>query len=98
MKGALHFEPGSRLAKIYGCESAHEEYHCSFGLNPHYAERLSTGPMKVAARDEEGSVRAIELDGHPFFIATLFQPERSALHNRLPPLVKAFVAAVAAQA
>jgi len=95
VKGALHFEPGSRLARIYGGATAHEEYHCSFGLNPAYADRLKAGPLKVAARDEEGSVRAVELDGHPFFIGTLFQPERAAFRNQLPTLVKAFVAAIA---
>jgi CTP synthase (UTP-ammonia lyase) len=97
VKGALHFEPNSRLAKIYGRESADEEYHCSFGLNPKFAERLLAGPLKVAARDEEGSVRAVELEGHghPFYIGTLFQPERAALRDRLPPLIFAFVAAIA---
>jgi CTP synthase (UTP-ammonia lyase) len=34
------------------------------------------------------------MEGHPFFIATLFQPERSGLANRRHPLVSAFVAAV----
>jgi len=96
VKGALHFEPGSRLAKIYGSSTATEEYHCSFGLNPLYAARLASGPMKVAARDDEGSVRAVELEGYPFYVGTLFQPERAALRNQLPPLVKAFVAAIAA--
>jgi CTP synthase (UTP-ammonia lyase) len=95
VKGALHFEPQSRLAKIYGKTSATEEYHCSYGLNPIYAERLQAGPLKIAARDAEGSVRAVELDGHPFFIGTLFQPERTALRDHLPPLVAAFVAAIA---
>jgi CTP synthase (UTP-ammonia lyase) len=95
VKGALHFEPGSRLAKIYGSPTATEEYHCSFGLNPLYAERLNHGAMKVAARDDEGSVRAIALEGYPFYVGTLFQPERAALRGQLPPLVKAFVAAIA---
>jgi len=93
VKGSLHFESGSRLAKIYGSEVATEEYHCSYGLNPLYADRFQNGPMKVAARDDEGSIRAVELDDHPFFIGTLFQPERAALRDRLPPLVHAFVAA-----
>ncbi|HEY3517054.1 MAG TPA: hypothetical protein VGL98_08400 [Gammaproteobacteria bacterium] len=43
---------------------------------------------------DKGSVRAVELAYHPFFIGTLFQPERAALHGQLPPLVRAFVAAV----
>ncbi len=44
--------------------------------------------------DDESSVRAIELDNHPFFIGTLFQPERAALKDQLPVLVKAFVQAI----
>jgi len=96
VKGGLKFEPGSRLAHIYGRESVDEEYHCGYGFNELYADRLSSGPLKVAARDDAGSIRAVELDGHPFFIGTLFQPERAALRDRLPPLVKEFVAAAAA--
>jgi CTP synthase (UTP-ammonia lyase) len=42
-------------------------------------------------------VRGAELPGHPFFVATLFQPERSALTSmRVPPLVRAFVQAALA--
>jgi CTP synthase (UTP-ammonia lyase) len=95
VSGGLRFEPNSRLATIYGRDSANEEYHCSYGFNPLYESRLNTGALRVAARDDDGGVRAVELDGHPFFIATLFQPERAALRGRVPPLVKAFVAAVA---
>lgn len=95
VRGGLHFEPGSRLRKIYDRDSANEEYHCGYGFNEAYLEKLQSGPLKIAARDDEGSVRAVELDGHPFFIGTLFQPERAALRDQTPPLVKAFVAAVA---
>jgi CTP synthase (UTP-ammonia lyase) len=91
--GAVHFIAGSRLARIYGAASATEEYHCSYGLSPRCQARLNEGPLHVAARDDEGSVRGVELDGHPFFIATLFQPERAALQGRTPPLVREFVKA-----
>jgi len=53
------------------------------------------GSLEIAARDEDGGVRAVELRDHPFFIGTLFQPERAALRGETPPLVKAFVEAVA---
>jgi CTP synthase (UTP-ammonia lyase) len=96
VRGALHFEPGSRLRAIYGRDSANEEYHCNYGLNPRFALQLQGGPLKIAARDDEGSVRAVELGAHPFFIGTLFQPERAALREQTPPLVKAFVRAVLA--
>jgi CTP synthase (UTP-ammonia lyase) len=95
VRGGLHFEPDSRLAAIYGGGSANEEYHCSYGFNSAYEPRLVEGPLRVAARDDDGGVRALELVGHPFFIATLFQPERASLRGRTPPLVEAFVAACA---
>ena len=91
--GELGFTPGSRLARIYGAEVASEGYHCNYGLSPRYAERLTSGPLRVAARDRAGEVRAVELDGHPFFIGTLFQPERSGLEGRRHPLIEAFVMA-----
>ena len=92
--GELHLAPRSRLASIYGATSAVEEYHCRYGLNPRYTERLATGSLRIAARDAADDVRAIELDDHPFFIGTLFQPERSAFSGRRHPLIRAFVVAV----
>lgn len=82
---------GSRLAAAYGVEETFEGYLCSYGLNPAFRDELTNGPLRVAALDATGAVRAVELDGHPFFVATLFQPERAALIGRLPPLVAAFV-------
>lgn len=96
--GEIRFEPGSKLAAIYGVPAAIEEYHCRYGLSSGYSDRLAAGPLRVSGRDTEGEVRAVELDGHPFFVATLFQPERSALIGRRHPLVSAFVDAVHEQA
>jgi len=92
--GELRFVPESRLGALYGAAAAVEEYHCSYGLSARYRERLRTGPLRVSAVDPDGEVRAVELDGHPFYVATLFQPERSALAERDHPLIRAFVEAV----
>ena len=96
--GIVRFVPGSRLAAVYGQDSAVEGYHCSYGLSPRFAARLADGPLRVSARDEAGDVRAVELDGHPFFVGTLYQPERSALAGRDHPLIAAFVEAARAHA
>lgn len=96
--GEVRFTPGSQIAAIYGVEAIVETYHCRYGLNPRFAARLEDGPLRAVARDLAGDVRAIELDGHPFFMATLFQPERSGLAGRPHPLIGAFVRAVAAHA
>lgn len=95
---SVRFQPGSLIASIYECDEATEGYRCSYGLNPDFEIELVSGPLCAAAHDATGAVRAVELKGHPFFIATLFQPERAALKGELPPLVKAFVLASAAHA
>lgn len=96
--GRVRFAPGSRLAAAYGREAAEEEYHCSYGLSPRYLPRLEAGPLRATAWDDEGDVRGVELDGHPFFVGTLFQPERAALRGVAPPIVTALLVAAAAQA
>ncbi len=85
--------PGSRIARAYRVETAHEGYHCRYGLNPRFRAALLHGPLRATAFDARGEVRAIERDDHPFFVATLFQPERAALHGAVPPLVRAFMQA-----
>src|SRR5262245_35410734 len=96
--GGVVFAPGSQLRAIYGAAQAVEPYHCNYGLNPGYERLLGGAALRVAARDQAGEVRAVELCTHPFFIATLFQPERSALRRVVHPLVSAFVAAAVAWA
>ena len=86
-----------RLLAIYDSDEAVEGYRCNYHLNP-LRGRFAIGPLRVAARDPAGDVRAVELDGHPFFIATLYQPERSGLEARRHPLIAAFVDTVRAHA
>jgi CTP synthase (UTP-ammonia lyase) len=90
---AIHFVAGTELRRIYGTDTTQEEYRCRYGLSSRYAERLSSGELRVSARDERGGVVGVELNGHPFFIAVLFQPERAGLRGESPPLVEAFVKA-----
>jgi CTP synthase (UTP-ammonia lyase) len=73
-----------------------EEYHCNFGFYPDYYSMLESGELKVSGVDADGDVRIVELSEHPFFVATLFQPELSALEDRTHPLVRAFIKAATA--
>jgi CTP synthase (UTP-ammonia lyase) len=93
----IRFREGSIVAAAYGSMEATEGYHCSFGLNPAFLSAIVSGPLRVSAEGPTGEVRAVELDGHPFFVATLFQPERAALNGTTPPLVTAFVRATVAR-
>jgi CTP synthase (UTP-ammonia lyase) len=92
-RGAVVFVPGSRLAAVHGVAEAVETYHCRYGLSPEYERRMASGPLRVIARDAAGEVRAVELADHPFFVLTLYQPERAALEGRTHPLIGAFVQA-----
>jgi CTP synthase (UTP-ammonia lyase) len=85
--------PGTRIAAAYGADRATEGYRCRYGLNPKFQAALISGPLRATAHDAAGEIRAVELDDHPFFVGTLFQPERAALKGQLPPLVTAFARA-----
>lgn len=93
--GTVHYLPGSRLRDIMGQEQTVEEYHCRFGINPAF-DRLFSDPagLIVVARDEAGEARAVEGNGHPFYFATLFQPERSAKNFSAHPLITTFIGSI----
>ena len=93
VKARVRFTEGSHLRRAYGAPEAVEEYHCSFGLNDRYRRLIEGHGLYVAAADDQDEIRALELDGHRFFVATLFEAALSALteHPRPHPLVHAFV-------
>jgi len=95
-KGGIRFKEESKIAGIYNSTETIEEYHCSYGLNPIYKKIFEDGNISITGFDNEGDARVIEIPSHPFFIATLYQPERSALSTsskQSHPLIKAFVTA-----
>ncbi|KRP43154.1 hypothetical protein SAMN04490190_5397 [Pseudomonas libanensis] len=61
--------------------------------NPTFAEALLAGNLIPGGHDSAGDLRAVELLDHPFFVATLFQPERAALKGITPPLALALLKA-----
>lgn len=89
--GDIVIAADSAIAKAYGKLSTHEGYHCNFGVNPTFVDELEDFPLRISAWDSEGDVRGIELPGHKFFVATLFQSERAALQDEISPLVAAWI-------
>ncbi len=88
--------PQTRLASAFGVSESVEQFWCNFGVNPAFAPRLEQGGLIVCARDETGAIRAVELTGNRFFVATLFIPQFSSTEERPHPLVVAFVRAAGA--
>ncbi|MEJ6819656.1 CTP synthase [Pseudomonas sp. LF-5] len=94
---SIHLVAGSLIAKAYETSEIREGYRCRFGVNPQFERALLTHRLHAVGHDSAGDLRAIELNDHVFFVATLFQPERAALKGLVPPLVRAFVEACAEQ-
>jgi CTP synthase (UTP-ammonia lyase) len=89
---------GSLAERILGVGRTIERYHCSFGLNPSYLDILVVHGLQFTGHDDDGQVRIAELPGHPFFFATLFQPELYGDGTRPHPIVRALGAAATAHA
>ena len=97
VEGRIRLEPRTHLACAYASTAIEEEYLCSYGVSAAFRAALTSGPLREAAVDEDGDLRAVELEGHPFFVGTLFQPERAALRGVVPPIVAALLGACAAR-
>lgn len=95
--GTLRLTPGSLLHAAYGRDTITEGYRCNYGPAAEHRAAFEAAGLRFTAFDEGGEIRAGELPvtAHPFFVGTLFQPERAALRGELPPLVAALVRAIA---
>jgi CTP synthase (UTP-ammonia lyase) len=81
--------PGTRLAAICGSAPFAGFHFCNYGL------AADLPGVVVSAHAEDAGVEAFELPDHPFYLATLFQPqvgtsERGTVH----PVLGALLAAV----
>ncbi len=94
-QGSIRLLPNTRISAIYGNSETVEGYHCNYGLNPDFRSLLEQSDMQITGVDDNGEARVIELDHHPFFIGTLFQPELSAFAEVAHPLIVAFLLAIA---
>jgi CTP synthase (UTP-ammonia lyase) len=95
--GTIRLTPGTLSQRLYGTDNVVEGYHCNYGLNPEFAQLLrDRDDLLIEGADDAGGISIIRLRKHPFFLATLFQPERSSLKGFVHPLIRAFVAAGAA--
>jgi CTP synthase (UTP-ammonia lyase) len=82
--------PGTRAADLYGVDAAVEDYFCSYGLSPEYRPRVEESGLRVSGVDDEGDPRIVELEGHPFLVATLFCFQTRSREGEPHPLVAGF--------
>jgi CTP synthase (UTP-ammonia lyase) len=74
----LKILPGTILHSICGDEDDSEQYYCNYGVNEECERRFQDAGLIVSARGLLNEPRAVELQDHRFFVATLFQPQLSS--------------------
>ena len=85
--------PGSQAAALYGAEAVEEDFFCNYGLNPEYRPGLEAAGLRVSGVGADGAVRIVELDEHPFFLATLYCFQTRSRPGEPHPLLAGFVEA-----
>lgn len=81
----------SILYKVIQRDTLSGRYFCNYGLNGKYREALQAGGLLFTALSNDGQVRAFEIERHPFFVGTLFQPALTSTFAEPNPLIIEFV-------
>jgi CTP synthase len=88
-------QPGTLAASAYGAEVVEERHRHRFELNNTFRDVLAKGGMRFSGLSPDGRlVEIVELEDHPFMVATQFHPEFLSRPNRPHPLFRAFIRAV----
>ncbi|BCY06556.1 hypothetical protein [Actinoplanes sp. L3-i22] len=95
-EAAVDLVSGSLVERLLGSSRTVERYHCSYGLSPAYLDLLAAHGMRFTGHDQTGEVRVAELPAHPFYLATLFQPELAGDGGLAHPLIRGFAQAASA--
>ena len=84
---------GSLMARMYGSEDIHERHRHRFEFNNHYREQLSDAGLVFSGVSVDDLVEAIEIPGHPWFVAVQFHPEFTSNPRDGHPLFTGFISA-----
>ncbi len=88
----------SLAESLYNAPVIKERHRHRFEINNAYRELLTEAGLSFSGLSPDGQLAEIvELNGHPFFIATQFHPEFRSRPNRAHPLFAGLVAAALKQ-
>ena len=82
---------GSTAAGAYECAAAREHESGDVRIAPLHIAALEAAGLRVSGRDRAGDPQIVELETHPFYVATLFLPHTASSARHAHPLVRAFV-------
>lgn len=85
---------GSLASKLYRSQEIYERHRHRYEVNNNYREILTEKGLTLSGLSpDEKIVEMIELDSHPFFIATQAHPEFKSRPNNAHPLFNGFIGA-----
>ncbi|WP_394218125.1 CTP synthase [Halobacillus trueperi] len=87
-------QPGTRAMEAYGEEVVYERHRHRFEFNNHYREQMEAAGFKFSGTSPDGRlVEIIEVEDHPWFVASQFHPEFKSRPTRPQELFHGFVGA-----
>jgi CTP synthase len=90
---------GTRIREIYDEPVIYERHRHRYEVNNHLRKRLEgQGLVFSGTSPDDRLVEAIELPGHPFFVASQYHPEFKSRPLRPQPLFREFVGAAVERA
>ncbi len=90
----IKLHDGTRAREIYGEAVIYERHRHRYEVNNLLRKRLQSAGLRVSGTSpDERLVEVVELEDHPFFVASQFHPEFKSRPERPAPLFREFVTA-----
>ena len=85
---------GSLAARAYGATQVVERHRHRYEVNNNYRERLAQAGLRFSGLSVDNLVEMVEIEDHPFFLASQFHPEFTSNPRDGHPLFKSYIGAV----
>jgi len=85
---------GSLAARSYGTTQIVERHRHRYEVNNNYRDQLSAAGLVFSGLSVDDLVEMVEIEDHPFFLASQFHPEFTSNPRDGHPLFKSYIAAV----
>ncbi|WP_106024494.1 CTP synthase [Clostridium thermopalmarium] len=87
-------EEGSKAFKAYGQQVIYERHRHRYEFNNEYRKEITKAGLKITGVSPDNRlVEIVEVEDHPWFVATQFHPEFKSRPNRPHPLFRDFIKA-----
>jgi CTP synthase len=94
----IKLHEGSKVRDAYGEAVVYERHRHRYEVNNLLRKRLQSAGLRISGTSpDERLVEVVELEDHPFFVASQFHPEFKSRPERPAPLFRGFIAAALQQ-